>query len=203
LTFLETLKNLDIYAMVMLTLTRDNLNQVLPLAELLRERADFFTFNRLATVGEGARLAMVSRDEFEPFLVAYDRAAQLNPVMGLKDNLLNIVRHRTGADPFGGCTGYGCGAAFNFVALLADGEVHACRKFPSLIGNIFENRLIDIYTTELAGKYRTGNTACRDCQLWLVCRGCPAVAYSQGLNIFEEKDPFCFWHQQERSLTGK
>ena len=106
------------------------------------------------------RLAMVPQDQFEPFLVACNRAAQQNPVMRLKDNLLNIVRHRTGQDPFGGCTGYGCGAAFNFVALLADGEVHACR----------------------------------DCRLWPVCRGGPAVTRSQGLNVFEPKDPFCFWH---------
>ena len=33
-------------------------------------------------------------------------------------------------EPFGGCTGFGCGAAFNFMAVLPDGEVHACRKVP-------------------------------------------------------------------------
>jgi hypothetical protein len=51
--------------------------------------------------------------------------------MGLKDNLLNLVLAEGGEAPFGGCTGNGCGAAFNFVTLLSDGEVHACRKFPS------------------------------------------------------------------------
>jgi selenobiotic family peptide radical SAM maturase len=191
--FLDVLRRFDIYAMVMLTLTRDNMDQVLPLAELLRERADFFTFNRLAAVGEGARLAMVPEAEFEAFLERYDRAAQTNPVMGLKDNLFNIVRHRNGADLFGGCTGYGCGAAFNFVALLADGEVHACRKFPSLIGNIHQDRLIDIYQSALSRRYRAGSTACSGCNLYAVCRGCPAVTYSSGKDVFAEKDPFCFY----------
>jgi hypothetical protein len=55
------------YTMVMLTLTRDNLDQVLPLAELLRDRADFFTFNRLSTVGEGASLQMPEKEAFEAF----------------------------------------------------------------------------------------------------------------------------------------
>jgi len=30
--------------------------------------------------------------------------------MGLKDNLLNLVLAAQGEAPFGGCTGFGCGA---------------------------------------------------------------------------------------------
>ena len=41
--------------------------------------------------------------------------------MGLKDNLFNLVLAEGGEAPFGGCTGNGCGAAFNFVTLLSDG----------------------------------------------------------------------------------
>ncbi|NDY43751.1 hypothetical protein G3N55_13020, partial [Dissulfurirhabdus thermomarina] len=39
-----------------------------------------------------------------------------------KDNLLNALLHREGLPLSDGCTGYGCGAAFNFIALLPDGE---------------------------------------------------------------------------------
>jgi radical SAM protein with 4Fe4S-binding SPASM domain len=112
--------------------------------------------------------------------------------MGLKDNLINIIRSEKNMPPFGGCTGYGCGAAFNFVALLPDGEVHACRKFPSLIGNMLQNSLTDIYHSRLARRYRDGSRACRDCNLNIVCRGCLASTYSQGLDVFKDKDPFCF-----------
>ena len=49
-----------------------------------------------------------------------------NPILGYKDNLLNVVLHERGLAPLGGCTGFGCGAAFNFVhTILPDGEVHA------------------------------------------------------------------------------
>lgn len=192
LAFLQELRALDIYSMVMLTLTRDNLEQVLPLADLLKDQTDSFTFNRLATVGEGASLLMPDRDDFAAFLEEYAQAAAVNPILRTKDNLFNLLRREKGKPLLGGCTGFGCGAAFNFLALLPDGEVHACRKFPSCIGNIRNQRLYDIYQSELAARYRAGSRACRGCDLNPVCRGCLAIAYSLGLDVFEEKDPFCF-----------
>ncbi|MBI5585756.1 MAG: selenobiotic family peptide radical SAM maturase [Deltaproteobacteria bacterium] len=192
LEFLPLLKELGIYSMVMLTLTRDNLEEVIPLAELLRDKTDAFFFNRLAQVGEGANLRGPSREEYAAFLEAYLEAAAANPLMGLKDNLTNIVHYRKGIPAFGGCTGYGCGAAFNFLTLLPDGEVHACRKLPSLLGNVLESSLTEIYESEVARRYRGGTEACRGCPIRPVCGGCLAVAYGKGLDIFQERDPYCF-----------
>ena len=122
--------------MVMLTLTRDNMDQVLKLADQLNGLTDLFTFNRLAAVGRGAELSAVPVDRFPDFLARYMAAAETNPCIGLKDNLFNLLRWQQGLSPGGGCAGHGCGAAFNFLTLLPDGEVHACRKFPSPIGHI-------------------------------------------------------------------
>ena len=113
-------------------------------------------------------------------------------MLGYKDNLINIVLQQQGLDLFDGCTGFGCGAAFNFVALLPDGELHACRKFPSPIGNILEKSLEEIYTSDLAEQYRTGSRACGTCQLRPFCGGCLAVTHGMKRKIFEERDPFCF-----------
>ena len=191
LAFLDDLRELGIYSMVMLTLTRDNLDQVLPLADLLRERTDAFNFNRLAAVGEGSGLLMPTKDDFKTFLRDYQKAAESNPILGFKDNLFNLINRENDSALLGGCTGFGCGAAFNFLSLLPDGEVHACRKFPSLIGNIQAESLYDIYHSQAAARYRAGSAACESCEKNLVCRGCLAVAYSLGLDIFTEKDPFC------------
>ena len=65
--------------------------------------------------------------------------------MGFKDNLINIILDENGDRLFDGCTGYGCGVVFNFITVLPDGEIHACRKFPSPIGNVIEQRITDIY----------------------------------------------------------
>lgn len=190
--FLALLQEMKIYSMVMLTLTKDNIQQVIPLGEYLQGRTDAFFFNRLALVGEGASLALPPQDEYVSFLKAYLKAAPANPVFGLKDNLFNALKYEEGVEPFGGCTGFGCGAAFNFLAVLPDGEVHACRKFPSAIGNIFEQSLEEIYDSDRAGRYRTGCAECGPCVLKPVCGGCLASSFSHGLNIFEQKDPYCF-----------
>lgn len=192
LEFLNVLRDLDIYSMVMLTLTRDNIDQVLPLAEILTGRTNSFTFNRLSMVGEGANLMLPDKETYQQFLQAYTAEAETNPMLHLKDNLINIVRYQNGQSPMGGCTGFGCGAAFNFLTLLPDGEVHACRKFPSYLGNIFQQSLSDIYDSDSADRYRRGSDACRNCRLRRVCRGCLATAHSFGLDIFTDRDPHCF-----------
>jgi selenobiotic family peptide radical SAM maturase len=190
--FLDLLQAEDIYSMVMLTLTKGNMEQVLPLAELLRDRADLFVFNRLAMVGEGSLLESVPVAEYRGFLESYLAAARENPTLGLKDNLFNLLREEKGKPLLGGCAGFGCGAAFNFVSLLPDGEVHACRKFPSLIGNIFSQSLAEIYDAPAARRYRAGSLACRECRLRPACGGCLAVSHGFGLDVFSERDPYCF-----------
>jgi selenobiotic family peptide radical SAM maturase len=192
MAFLDLLKEYDIYSMVMLTLTGANLDQVVPLAEALRGRADSFTFNRLTMVGEGAALRSVEPADFRKFLPRYLDAARENPALRLKENLFNIIRHRKGRELLRGCAGYGCGAAFNFITLLPDGEVHACRKFPSPVGNILTQNLDEIYDSAAAKRYRQGSAACLDCPIRPACGGCQAVVYGMGLDPAEDRDPYCF-----------
>lgn len=190
--FLRLLTELGVPNMVMLTLTRRNMDQVIPLAEVLEGVTGGLAFNRLALFGEGAALELPTPEEYRRFLDRYATACEKHPVLRLKDSLLNIVFEREGSGLFGGCAGYGCGAAFNFVSVLSDGEVHACRKFPSPIGSILTASLESIYDSPVAERYRRGSSGCSGCSLNAVCRGCPAVTASFGLDPFTEKDPFCF-----------
>jgi selenobiotic family peptide radical SAM maturase len=192
MTFLDILKELEVYSMVMLTLTKDNMAQVIPLAEHLRDKVDSFTFNRLAMVGEGANLHSASPADFQEFLPDYLAAARENPAMRLKDNLFNILRFQSGEKLYRGCAGFGCGAAFNFLTLLPEGEVHACRKFPSPVGNILEQGLAEIYESQPAERYRQGIKACQGCAIRPACGGCQAVAFGLGLDSNKDPDPYCF-----------
>jgi selenobiotic family peptide radical SAM maturase len=193
LAFLEILRKAGIYSKIMLTLTQDNLDQVIPLGEFLKGRVDLFTFNRLSLMGEGASLIMADPDIYKTFLEKYADIAKTNSIFDMKDNLFNIILHKDQSPLFGGCTGYGCGAAFNFVSILATGEVHACRKFPSPIGNITLQSLTEIYHSDIAQQYRKGPDECSSCSLNPVCRGCMASAHSYGLDVFKKKDPYCFF----------
>jgi selenobiotic family peptide radical SAM maturase len=164
----------------------------LPLAETLRDRVDLFTYNRLAMVGEGANLEAPRPDEYHRFVIDYLEARCSNPIMAVKDSLINIELEQQQHKLFGGCTGFGCGAAFNFVSLLPDGQVHACRKFPSLIGDLNRQTLHDVYHSPDAQKYRQGCQECSDCRLRLACGGCLAVAHGWGRDPLQERDPDCF-----------
>jgi selenobiotic family peptide radical SAM maturase len=190
MAFLADARRLGLTTHVMLTLTAANAEEVLELGETLRGRTARFTFNRLAQVGGGADLALPDKPRFVRFLRQYLAARRTNPVLGIKENLLGILWRRRRRFP--GCTGFGCGAAFNFVALLPDGEVHACRKYPSLLGDIRTASLAAIYDGPAARRYRAGPAACRACRLFDHCRGCGAVVYGQGLDPLADRDPFCF-----------
>jgi selenobiotic family peptide radical SAM maturase len=190
--FLRTLTEMGVPNMVMLTLTRHNMGQVIPLAEALEGVTGGLTFNRLALFGEGASLELPTPEEYREFLEEYAAALDSHPVLKLKDSLLNTIFECDDSGLFGGCAGYGCGAAFNFVSILPDGEVHACRKFPSSIGTVIGDSLENVYSSATAHRYRAGSSACTGCSLNAVCRGCPAVTASLGLDPFSAKDPFCF-----------
>jgi selenobiotic family peptide radical SAM maturase len=192
MAFLRQSRRRGLRTHVMLTLTRANLDQVIPLGEQLRGLTVRFTFNRLAQVGEAADLELPEKAQFVEFLKRYLAARRTNPVLGVKENLLSIIRLHQRRRPFAGCTGFGCGAAFNFVALLPDGEVHACRKYPSPLGDLRKSRLGEVYDSPAARQYRNGALACRGCRLRRVCGGCPAVSYGQGLDPLCDRDPYCF-----------
>ncbi len=196
--FLKLLRELGISSAVMLTLTKDNIGQVLPLAKMLEKKTDHFTFNRLSPVGEGADLPLPSKQEYIDFLEKYVDACRAIAPLGYKDNLINIVLNRRGLKLFDGCSGYGCGAAFNFITILPDGEAHACRKFPSPIGNVLKDGIAGVYDSAPARRYRQGPAACRDCSLRTVCGGCMAITRGFGLDIFTDRDPFCFKEAEKR-----
>lgn len=200
--FLEILQELSIYSMVMLTLTRENMGQVLELAEILRGKVDLFTFNRLSQTGEGADLAAADKEKYRAFLEEYLEAAKSNSTISLKDNLINIIKEEQNEEPFGGCTGFGCGAAFNFCSLLPNGDMHACRKFQSPIGNVLESSLLKLYHSPAAERYRLGPEECRGCKIRPVCGGCQAVIQSSGLDITINRDPYCFLKDVDKPVTG-
>ncbi len=200
IAFLRMLTKLGIPNLVMLTLTRANLDQVIPLAEQLEGITGGLAFNRLALFGEGANLVLPASDEYQTFLRQYVAALPTHPVLALKDSLLNCIFEEQDRTLFGGCAGFGCGAAFNFLAVLSDGEVHACRKLPSPLGTILQQSLEDIYDSRLAARYRAGSSACNDCNLRAVCGGCLAVTASLGLDPLTNRDPYCV-KQTSQPLT--
>ncbi len=87
---------MEISSAVMLTLTKDNMGQIIELADFLKDKAEYFTFNRLSPVGQGAQLQLPDKEDFYQFIKQYVTESEKNPIMGYKDNLINIELSRRG-----------------------------------------------------------------------------------------------------------
>ncbi len=62
----------------------------------------------------------------------------------------------------------------------ANGVVQACRRIPSVVGKVPEQKLIDIFikSPEINEFRKVENLQkCSKCELLQVCRGFPAVSY--------------------------
>ena len=71
--------------------------------------------------------------------------------------------------------------------------VYACRRFPSAIGKVPEQKIKNIFLGKKMNYYRDLEKfeKCSKCDLKFTCRGCPAVAYGAN-GSFYAPDPQCW-----------
>ena len=79
------------------------------------------------------------------------------------------------------------------MTILPSGDVYACRRMESKIGNVFEVSPYDLFLGEQMDRYRQYDKfeKCASCELLRFCRGCPAVAYGYTKNMYAP-DPQCW-----------
>lgn len=89
----------------------------------------------------------------------------------------------------------GCHCGDCHFTILPDGDVMACRRFESVVGNVFQTPLHDLWVGEEMDRYRKYELfeKCEKCELMRFCRGCPAVAYGYHRSFYAP-DPQC-WKQ--------
>ena len=77
------------------------------------------------------------------------------------------------------------------MTILPTGDVYACRRMESKIGNVFSQSLYELYTGQELDAYRQyGNfEKCAKCELLRFCRGCPAVSYGYTGNMPSIRGP--------------
>ncbi len=202
---IDHLKNANIETHIMFTLSKSNKDDLIPLMELMTERkVDKFIFARISEVGKGKNLELsLSPEEYRQLLMdihLINEKHKLNKTktqLVLKDHLWKLLHYELGImtiDKHNKKVMGGCGIGINFMVILANGWVYACRRFPSMIGNVNNNSLYDIfiYSKEL-NKYREHHLLekCANCELLNYCRGCPAVSYGHNNNYFSP-DPQCW-----------
>lgn len=210
----KTLKRAGISTSCMFTLSKFNAPDLLGVMHKVAEKEfDAFAFARFCRpdnwTAEEYRQQMFTPMEYKALLATVDEAhrelAKKHPKIRfvLKDHLWELFFYEKYSDEQQKELGQirknkivvgGCGLGIASVSILSDGVVYACRRFPSPIGKVPYQSLLDIFinSNEL-NKLRDLRryTKCRKCPLLYVCRGCGAVAYGF-LGSFFASDPQCW-----------
>lgn len=201
------LEEAGIRAQFMATASRQNLEDILACMEVAVENnVSDFTFARYcATSPEKAAQSYPSPEEYRSFLLRYYKKAmdykakKCRTRFRFKEHLFTLLKYELGEfQPteysrqhpdwiFDGChLGQG-------VAILANGDLMACRRMESVIGNVKTGSIHDILSSDLCMEYRkiSDIKKCRDCELLQWCRGCRAVGFNATGDL-QAEDPCCW-----------
>ncbi len=171
-----------------------------------------FSFSRYVPSGGDLDASMTPR-EYRDLLAACDAKFREYEAEGCrtwfdrKDHLWTLYAYETGAfrippDAAEGMIYGGCNCGNCHITILPTGDIYACRRVAdSRVGNVFTDRLADIWVCEMEAYREYGKfKKCGGCELMAWCRGCPAVAKGTG-GSFYDPDPQC-WKEVEGGQSG-
>jgi AdoMet-dependent heme synthase len=192
---IRSLKAEDIDISVMMTITRQNRDQIRPMIELLKqEEVPTIALERLIPEGRGADLSNLLLSPEELHEVCADIYH-----LAVNNGAVRILMHRplfglvAPDDPTVGAL---CSAGNNALTIMPDGTVYPCRRLPIPIGNVLTDGFYKIwYGSDVLWRLRNQkelNHKCQECEYLTNCRGCRAMAYATSGDFMGE-DPQC-WH---------
>lgn len=201
---IKCLREAGIRCAIMTTVSGTNISEVPQIIDLAVEyQADIFAFARYCPTSaeKSTHLAPEQyRDLLEVCWQKFEHYKDGGTIFNLKDHLWTLFLYEKGLfkipdehDPemvYEGCNYANC-----HLTILPKGEVYACRRFESQVGNVFKEKLYNLFTGGKLGYFRDYEKfeKCSKCELKRFCRGCPAVTYGYTGNFYGS-DPQC-WKQ--------
>ena len=87
----------------------------------------------------------------------------------------------------------GCHCGSGHMTILPTGDVYACRRMESKVGNVAESTLLELFYSDAMEEKREFKqfAKCTKCELFGWCRGCPAVTYGYTGDMYDA-DPQCW-----------
>ncbi len=146
---------------IMSTVSNMNMHEMPELVEKVVGRGvRVFSFARYCPF-DGDVSTLPTPDEYRSFLElmwdAFTRLEGRGTIFVLKDHLWNLYLYEIGKfhpEDTGGIIVDGCGVGISHLTILADGNVYACRRFRSPVGNVPEQSLYDIFLGDKLNRYR-------------------------------------------------
>jgi radical SAM/SPASM domain protein of ACGX system len=201
---INVLRDAGIRCAIMTTVSGVNASEIPAIIDTVVEhKADIFAFGRYCPTGK-EKSARLSPQQYKTLLETcwrkFEQYKDCGTSFNLKDHLWTLFLYEKGLfkipDGLDNNTIYeGCNCANCHLTILPRGEVYACRRMESNVGNVFNEKLYDIFTSNKMDVYRDYDRfeKCSKCELKRFCRGCPAVAFGYTGNFYAA-DPQC-WKQ--------
>ena len=200
---IKYIHNAGIKCAVMSTVSEINIKEIPDVVDLVvKNNVDIFAFGRYCPTGEDKK-NLIKPLEYRKFLdtlwqkYTYYKEQGTNTYFNLKDHLWTLYLYEEGIfkipkDADKSMIYDGCHCGICHLTILPNGDVYACRRFESRIGNALNESLKDIFI-EKEEKYRYFDKfeKCSKCELHGFCRGCPAVTYGTSGNFYGA-DPQCW-----------
>lgn len=200
---ISSIKNAGIRSVIMTTVSGTNIKEVPDIIDtVVAYGADVFAFARYCPTNE-EKDAGITPEEYRQLLDTCSTKFQMYEAEGCvtyfnrKDHLWTLYDYEKGifklpADAEQGMIYGGCNCGNCHLTILPNGDLYACRRFESKVGNVFEDRIADVWVCQMEA-YRdyTKFKKCSKCELLAFCRGCPAVTYGT-TGDFYGADPQCW-----------
>jgi radical SAM/SPASM domain protein of ACGX system len=209
-SFKTTLEKIDcinkagIKSVIMTTVSGTNIKEIPDIVDLVVEKkVRIYAFARYCPTSEEKNVG-IKPLEYKKLLDTiwkkYEKYVKedVYTKFNLKDHLWKLYLYEKGLYkiPDNMKDGFiydGCHCGRSHITILPTGDIYACRRMESKVGNIFENSLYDIWLSDNMNEYRKYDKfdKCSKCKLKLLCRGCPAVTKGLTGNMYNA-DPQCW-----------
>jgi len=200
---IKCIRDAGIKCAIMSTVSGTNINEMEEVVDLVvANHVDIFAFGRYCPTSD-EKITGIAPLEYREFLhklwIKFEKykAENVNTYFNLKDHLWTLYLYEEGIfkipDNAKKDMIYdGCHCACCHMTILPNGDVFACRRFESKVGNVFEESLKEIFVVK-EEIYRNFDKfeKCSKCELRGFCRGCPAVTYGTTGNFYGT-DPQCW-----------
>jgi len=199
---IRCIREAGIKSVIMTTVSNTNVKEIPEIIDLVvKNHVDVFAFARYCPTSF-EKSTLIAPQKYKEFLQVcwekFEEYKDSGTTFNLKDHLWTLFLYEKGVFTItegldDGTIYDGCNCGNCHVTILPNGDVYACRRFESRVGNVYTDRLYDIFLGEQMGQYRQyGNfEKCSKCELLRFCRGCPAVTYGYS-HDFYGADPQCW-----------
>lgn len=199
---IPVLRRAGIDVAIMTTVSGTNKDEIEDILDLVVENnVDIFAFARYCPTSfnkETHLEPMEYRDLLNRLWKKFEIYKDCKTTFNLKDHLWNLYLYEKGLFQISEDLDInimydGCNCANCHMTILPTGEVYACRRMESPIGNALKDNMYDLYAGDAMNAYRKYDQfeKCSKCELLRFCRGCPAVAYGYTHNMYSA-DPQCW-----------